>query len=184
MDCLDWTNEVIAEVFPSAQHQLCVLHMLRQWLAKVRKQDRKRISNLLGQMLIEADNPQHAQQLLQVFVQQYGRTYPSIVRSLQQRFQALTVHLRYPSEIRRLIYTNNPVESPFGADASFPCAIHGTRRSAIFRPEAACLRPTKRTAYFPRRRRIKSRKSWECSQIAYTQQYTPGAVLGTFSAQF
>ncbi len=81
-DGLPGLDEVIAEVFPGAQHQLCVLHMLRQWLAKVRKQDRKRISNLLRQMLIEADNPQHAHQLLQTFVQQYGRTYPSIVRSL------------------------------------------------------------------------------------------------------
>ena len=112
-DGLPGLDEVIAEVFPGAQHQLCVLYMLRQWLAKVRKQDRKRVSNLLRQMLIEADDPQHAHQLLQTFVQQYGRTYPSIVRSLQQRFQALTVHLRYPPEIRRLIYTNNPVESLF-----------------------------------------------------------------------
>ncbi len=158
-DGLPGLDEVIAEVFPGAQHQLCVLHMLRQWLAKVRKQDRKRISNLLGQMLIEADNPQHAQQLLQVFVQQYGRTYPSIVRSLQQRFQALTVHPRYPPEIRRLIYTNNPVESLFRQMRRFlaQSTVPGAPQSSDQR-RRVCTR-LKELLNFPRRRRIKSRKS-------------------------
>ncbi len=112
-DGLPGLGEVIGQVFPTAQHQVCVLHMLRQWLKKVRKQDQKTIQRQLKAMLVEAEDKAEATQRLEEFTRQWGRTYPALIRSLNQRFEQLVVHLDYPPPVRKLVYTNNAVENIF-----------------------------------------------------------------------
>ena len=155
-DGLPGLGEVINQVFPTAQHQVCVLHMLRQWLKKVRKQDQKTIHKQLKAMLVEATDKDEATKLLDQFTRQWGRTYPALIRSLHQRFEQLVVYLNYPPPVRRLIYTNNPVEnifkhikrlvkqsmvvgSPVSAEALLVCLIDRINASLLLRRASAHL---------------------------------------------
>ena len=58
-------------------------------------------------MLVEAEDKAEATQRLEEFTRRWGRTYPALIRSLNQRFEQLVVHLDYLPPMRKLIYTNN-----------------------------------------------------------------------------
>ena len=47
---------------------------------------------------------------LQGFKEKWGRAYPEIVSSWVAELEHLVTYLRYPEEIRWLIYTTNPLE--------------------------------------------------------------------------
>jgi transposase-like protein len=45
------------------------------------------------------------------FEEKWGRKYPYIVSSWRSNWENLATFFKYPPEIRRLIYTTNPIES-------------------------------------------------------------------------
>ena len=48
---------------------------------------------------------------LQCLEDEWGAKYPQVVQSWKRNWSELATFFRYPEEIRRLIYTTNPIES-------------------------------------------------------------------------
>ena len=54
---------------------------------------------------------EEAELAFESFKEKWGKKHPIIVRSWEQNWLELTTYFSYPSEIRKLIYTTNIVES-------------------------------------------------------------------------
>lgn len=106
--------------FPSSLRQRCVIHRLRNALAKVSKGDHDEfkadwwaIFNDIG-----AEPGQEAigeaTQRADRFVSKWADRYPSAVKCLTDDFASLATHLRFPAEHHKRIRHSNFIERTFG----------------------------------------------------------------------
>ncbi len=61
--------------------------------------------------IYRAATESEAEQGLQAFEQKWDRKYPSISKSWRAHWPELITFLKYPAEIRKVIYTTNAIES-------------------------------------------------------------------------
>jgi len=108
-DGLKELRNVFLEEYPQAQHQACWVHLMRSIGRNVRNRDWK---DVLGdaKLIHQSKTKKDAQQQLDRFIAQYERKYPKAVNVLSGNPSLLTFY-DYPEEIRRSIYTSNPIES-------------------------------------------------------------------------
>ena len=59
----------------------------------------------------KADTKDMAEQYLLELDEKWGKKYPMVLRSWQSKWEELSAYFKYSVEIRRLIYTNNPIEA-------------------------------------------------------------------------
>lgn len=109
IDGLKGFPEAIASVFPHTRVQLCLVHQMRNSLRFVPEKDRKPLSRDLKQVY-KASTRDLAQAAFQSFQTNWGAKYPMIVKSWKANWDQLMEMFEYPEEIRRMIYTTNPVE--------------------------------------------------------------------------
>ena len=109
IDGLKGFPEAIASVFPHTLVQLCLVHQMRNSLRFVPDKDRRPLSRDLKQVY-KAPNRDLAQTAFQSFETNWGGKYPMIVKSWRANWDQLMEMFEYPEEIRRMIYTTNPVE--------------------------------------------------------------------------
>jgi putative transposase len=109
IDGLKGFPEAIASVFPHTRVQLCLVHQMRNSLRFVPDKDRRPLSRDLKQVY-KAPNRDLAQTAFQSFETNWGGKYPMIVKSWRANWDQLMEMFEYPEEIRRMIYTTNPVE--------------------------------------------------------------------------
>jgi putative transposase len=102
-------TEAIAAVYPQTEHQLCIVHQIRNSLAYVSYKDRKELAADL-KLVYTSITEEEALQALFDFDKKWGRQYPYIAKSWQNNWQNLVVFLQYPEVIRRIIYTTNSIE--------------------------------------------------------------------------
>jgi putative transposase len=106
--------------FPRSLRQRCVIHRLRNALAKVSVADQEefkagwwgvfdRIEALPGEMAVA-----EAGRRARAFAEAWERRYPSAVACLTEDLASLTVHLRFPTEHWRRIRHSNFIERTFG----------------------------------------------------------------------
>jgi len=100
----------IQAVFPKAMVQLCLVHQVRHSLSFVPWKTRKQVAAWL-RAIYTADNASTARERLDAFEAEWGARYPMIVRSWRANWEQITGFLAFPSEVRRLIYTTNSIES-------------------------------------------------------------------------
>lgn len=110
VDGLKGFPEAIEAVFPRTQVQLCLVHMVRHSLSYVGWKERAQVARDL-KPIYTAVNEAGAEQALVEFETKWGRSYPSIVKSWRANWTQLVTFLKYPAEIRKVIYTTNAVES-------------------------------------------------------------------------
>jgi transposase-like protein len=110
VDGLKGFPEAIGRVFPEAIIQRCIVHMLRTSLIGVSDKDRREVLNDLKPVYQAADEAQ-AQRELEKFEQKWGKRYAHIGRSWRENWIELTAFLDVGTEIRRMLYTTNPVEN-------------------------------------------------------------------------
>ena len=110
VDGLKGFPKAIQSTFPGAQVQLCIVHMIRNSLKYVIHKDRKAIMADL-KLVYKAPNQEVAYNQLQAFEETWGKKYPIVVKSWKDNWENLSHFFLYPHEIRRVIYTTNPVES-------------------------------------------------------------------------
>ena len=53
---------------------------------------------------------EEAEMAFEEFKEKWGKQHPIIIRSWENNWLELTTYFKYPYEIRRIIYTTNPVE--------------------------------------------------------------------------
>ena len=112
MDGITGGADALAAAFPKAKLQLCVVHMLRNSMRYVASKDRQAVANDL-KAVYRATGVQAAEHALEKFAETWDRKYPSISRQWRRELARRHnhVHCDYPSEIRRIIYTTNAIES-------------------------------------------------------------------------
>lgn len=109
IDGLSGFAEAIRAVFPRVQIQRCIVHQVRQSLQYVTYKDRKRFAADL-RAIYQAPTREAAELKLLELGERWGKTYAMAVRSWENNWDDLATMFAYPSEIRRLIYTTNPIE--------------------------------------------------------------------------
>lgn len=110
VDGLKGFPEAIEAVFPNAQVQTCIVHMVRHSLSYVSHKDRKEVADDL-KAIYQAATLEEAERQLEEFANKWNDRYPLIARSWRANWARITPMFGYPAEIRRAIYTTNTIES-------------------------------------------------------------------------
>ena len=109
-DNLPGMSDAIAVVYPKTEHQLCIVHQLRNSFQYVSYKDRKLVAADLKPIYTAATEDQ-ARMALDSFASKWDKKYPQITKSWYANWNNLIIFLQYPEAIRRVIYTTNAVES-------------------------------------------------------------------------
>ena len=110
IDGLKGFPEAIEAIFPNTQVQLCMVHLVRHSLSYVSHRDRKEVAADL-KAIYQAATLGEAEQQLNEFEERWAETYPVISKSWRGSWSRVVPMFSYPSEIRRVIYTTNTIES-------------------------------------------------------------------------
>ncbi len=110
VDGLKGFPEAITSVFPKAQVQTCIVHMVRHSLRFVPWKDRKEVAKDL-KAIYKSENAEAAEDHLVEFEQKWDSKYPTISQSWRRNWEQIIPFLAYPMEIRKVIYTTNAIES-------------------------------------------------------------------------
>lgn len=111
IDGLTGFPDAIHAVFPQAQVHTCVVHLVRQSLAYVSYQDRKRIAAAL-RAVYRAPTVAAAEAALEVFAASAdGQRYPAIAPIWRRAWAYVTPAFAYPPAVRRILTTTNAIES-------------------------------------------------------------------------
>jgi len=108
-DNLKGLGDAINAVFPKTQQQLCIVHQVRNSAKFVAYKDKKTVCEDLKK-IYTAVNADDAGYAMEEFRVKWDKKYPSIMRSWDANWPELSTFFQYPEEIRKLIYTTNPVE--------------------------------------------------------------------------
>jgi len=109
IDGLAGFKDVIEEVFPKSQIQRCIVHMIRNSVKFVSYKDIKAVCMDLKAIYTSANREQAAVALAS-FGLIWDKKYKEITPKWIANWEELMVFMDYSSNIRRLIYTTNPVE--------------------------------------------------------------------------
>jgi len=110
VDGLKGFPEAIETVYPKTTVQLCLVHLLRNSLNFVSWKRRKAVAADL-RAIYTAATAEEAETRLAEFADQWGADFPAIVQSWQRNWARIIPFFDYPSDIRRIIYTTNAIES-------------------------------------------------------------------------
>jgi len=110
VDGLKGFPEAIETVFPQAQVQLCIVHLVRHSLNYVGWKQRKEVASDL-QTIYRAATREEAELHLAAFAGKWDSQFPTIARSWRSNWERVVPFFAYPADIRRVIYTTNAIES-------------------------------------------------------------------------
>ena len=120
VDGLKGFPEAIAAVFPKAQVQACIVHLIRASLDYVSYKDRKAVAAALKEVY-RARTAEAGQAALEAFdAGPWGRKYPVIAQTWRRHWTEVIPFYAFPAEVRRIIYTTNAIE-----------ALHAKLRRAV-----------------------------------------------------
>lgn len=109
-DNLSGIAEAIKACYPQADHQKCIVHQIRNSVKHVSYKDLKEVCADL-KTIYTSPNAEIGLQNLEEFAKKWDKTYSYISKSWRNNWEQLSTFWCYPEEIRRLIYTTNPIES-------------------------------------------------------------------------
>jgi putative transposase len=110
VDGLKGFPEAIEAVFPKAQVQLCIVHMVRNSLRYVSWKQRKEVATDL-KTIYQAPTVNQAETNLTAFAKKWDASHPTIAKSWRNNWERIIPLFSYPPEIRKAIYTTNAIES-------------------------------------------------------------------------
>jgi len=111
VDGLKGFPEAISTVFPQAQIQTCIVHLIRYSMQFASWKERRPIAAAL-KPVYRAETAPVAQERLEEFdAGPWGRKYPAIAQSWRRNWEQVIPFFAYPMEVRRIIYTTNAIES-------------------------------------------------------------------------
>jgi putative transposase len=110
VDGLKGFPEAIATVYPKAQVQLCIVHLVRASLNYVSWKQRKSVAADL-RTIYTAVTAEAAEQQLELFAGRWDATHPTISQIWRRNWAHVTPFFAFSAEIRKVIYTTNAVES-------------------------------------------------------------------------
>jgi transposase-like protein len=109
-DNLKGLDDAIKSCFPDSHHQKCIVHQIRNSVKHVSYKDLKEVCGDL-KAIYAASTADIGKQKLDDFAEKWDEKYAYISRSWNNNWEQLSTFWIFPQEIRRLIYTTNPIES-------------------------------------------------------------------------
>lgn len=109
-DNLKGFSQTIQEEFPTSIIQKCIVHQMRNSLKYVDDKDVKKVASSLRKVYV-ASTMEAALSAFELFKQQWGEPYSYIVEQWEQGWHELMAFIDFGNDIRRMIYTTNPVEA-------------------------------------------------------------------------
>lgn len=109
IDGLTGFPQAIQAAFPRAEIQLCVVHQIRHSLRYVASKNQKEFLSDLKKVY-QASSKELAEHQLIKLEEKWGKQYPMVIKSWLNNWEHISHYFQYPQEIRRLIYTTNPIE--------------------------------------------------------------------------
>jgi len=109
-DNLTGMSEAISAVYPKCEHQLCIVHQIRNSLKYVSYKDRKAVVADL-KPIYQATIEEEAMLALESFEKKWSKIYPQIAKSWYNNWANLVIFMGYPPSIKKIIYTTNAIES-------------------------------------------------------------------------
>ncbi|EKS02210.1 transposase, mutator-like family protein [Leptospira mayottensis 200901122] len=110
VDGLKGFPDTIISVFPNAQVQLCIVHMVRNSLKWVSYKQKKELMIDL-KAIYKSPSAEIAKKSLDDFSTKWDSQYPMISKSWRNNWESVIPFLAYPPNIRKAIYTTNAIES-------------------------------------------------------------------------
>lgn len=110
VDGLTGFPQAIEAIYPKTEIQQCIIHQIRNTTKFVSYKDIKELMKDLKQVYAAVDEPA-ALTALEDFGSKWDRKYPKIAASWRDRWANLSTYFKYPSEVRKLIYTTNAIEN-------------------------------------------------------------------------
>jgi len=110
VDGLKGFPESIEAVFPRAEVQLCIVHMVRASLNYVPWKQRKEVAVDLRKIYTAATAVE-AETRLNEFAAKWDSRFPSVSQIWRRNWARIIPFFSYTAEIRRAIYTTNAIES-------------------------------------------------------------------------
>jgi len=110
VDGLSGFSDAIHAVYPKTDIQRCIVHQIRNSMRYVVWKEKKAFVSDL-KMVYTAATEDLALLELDRFEEKWGRKYPSTIKSWRDNWNELSTFFKYPSEIRKIIYTTNAIEN-------------------------------------------------------------------------
>ncbi len=113
ISCIDNLNgfgDAIEDYFPKTEVQLCIVHQMRNSMKYVTYKDLRAIVKDLKE-IYRAPTEQKGLEALDVAEEKWGKKYPAIFISWRKYWDRLANIYKYGAELKRIIYTTNPIES-------------------------------------------------------------------------
>ncbi|MBQ5943078.1 IS256 family transposase [Massilia sp. AB1] len=111
VDGLRGFPEAIEAVYPQAQIQTCVVHLIRNSLNFASWKDRKPLAAALKSIYQAASSDAAAKALQEFAESDWGKKFPTVAAMWQRQWEQVIPFFAYPPEVRRIIYTTNAIES-------------------------------------------------------------------------
>lgn len=109
IDGLTGFPQAIQAAFPNTEIQLCVVHQIRHSLRYVASKNQKEFLSDLKKVY-QASSKELAEHQLIKLEEKWGKQYPMVIKSWLNNWEHISHYFQYPQEVRRLIYTTNPIE--------------------------------------------------------------------------
>lgn len=109
LDGLTGLSEAICTVYPKTITQRCIVHLTRNLYQICPKKKAKEIIQGFKK-IYQSSNKEEAILEYENFVKQY-QTDKNIIKKVTDSMQHIYSLMEYPMEIRKIIYTTNPIES-------------------------------------------------------------------------
>ncbi len=109
VDGLKGFPEAIQASFPNTEVQLCIVHQIRNSLKFIVSKNQKEFMQDL-KTVYQAETKDLAELNLLRLDEKWGQKYPMVLKSWQNNWENLSTYFKYSQEIRKLIYTTNPIE--------------------------------------------------------------------------
>jgi putative transposase len=110
IDNLKGLSNAIKSVFPDTEVQLCIVHQIRNSMRYVPHKNKATVLKDLKQVY-QAPSMDQAEVALTNLEENWAKQYPAMVNSWLNNWEELSNYFKYPEDIRRRIYTTNPIES-------------------------------------------------------------------------
>ena len=109
-DNLKGLSEAIEATFPRTDIQTCIVHQIRNTLNYANWKDLRALAADLRKVYQASNNDDGFNKLMEV-EQKWSDKYPNAFKSWHANWEKICPFFYYPAEIRRLMYTTNPIES-------------------------------------------------------------------------
>jgi len=109
-DGLTGLKEAISAIYPKTEYQRCIVHQIRNSLKYVPYTDKKELANDL-KTVYKATTEEIAYTNLLELEEKWKNKYPGAIQSWIDNWEVLSVFFKFSTEIRKIMYTTNAIES-------------------------------------------------------------------------